>query len=78
MDKYASMFLHKRGYSVYYPSNLATRVEKMFTNSYLPQQLNYTVKFPQSSILHCAFSSQIEKAMTKTIYCHRENRFVLQ
>ena len=36
------------------------------------------VKFPHSPILHYAFSSLIEKTMTKTIHCHRENRFVLQ
>ena len=37
-----------------------------------------SVKFPHSPILHCAFSSWIEKTMTKTIHCHWENRFVLQ
>ena len=36
------------------------------------------VKFPHSPILHYAFSSWIEKTMTKTIHCHWENRFVLQ
>ena len=36
------------------------------------------VKFRHSPILHYAFSSWIEKAMTKTIHCHWENRFVLQ
>ena len=36
------------------------------------------VKFPYSPILHYAFSSWIEKTMTKTIDCHWENRFVLQ
>ena len=36
------------------------------------------VKFPHSPLLHYAFSSQIEKTMTKTIHCHWENRFVLQ
>ena len=36
------------------------------------------VKFPHSPILHYAFSSWIEKTMTITIHCHRENRFVLQ
>ena len=38
------------------------------------------LKFPHSPILHYAFSSWIEKTMTKTIECHmhRENRFVLQ
>ena len=36
------------------------------------------VKFPHSPILHYAFSSWIEKTMTKTIHCHCENRFVLQ
>ena len=35
------------------------------------------VKFPHSLILHFAFSSWIEKIMTKTIYCHWEDRFVL-
>ena len=34
-------------------------------------------KFPHSPILHDAFSSWIEKTMTKTIHCHWENRFVL-
>ena len=37
-----------------------------------------TVKFPHSLILHYAFSSWIEKTMTKTVHCHWENRFVLQ
>ena len=36
------------------------------------------VKFPHNPILHYAFSSWIEKTMTKTIDCHQENRFVLQ
>ena len=36
------------------------------------------VKFPHSPVLHYAFSSWIEKTMTKTIHCHWENRFVLQ
>ena len=31
-----------------------------------------------SPILHYAFSSWIEKTMTKTTYFHWENRFVLQ
>ena len=35
------------------------------------------VKFQHSPILYYAFSSWIEKTMTKTIHCHRENRFVL-
>lgn len=35
------------------------------------------VKFPHSLILHFAFSSWIEKIMTKTRHCHWENRFVL-
>ena len=37
-----------------------------------------SVKFLHSPILHSAFSSWIEKTMTKTIHCHWENRFVLQ
>lgn len=36
------------------------------------------VKFPHSLILHFAFSSWIEKIMTKTRHCHWENRSVLQ
>ena len=36
------------------------------------------VKFSHSPILHYAFSSRIEKTMTKTTHCHWENRFVLQ
>ena len=38
----------------------------------------FSVKFPHSPLLHYAFSSRIEKTMTKTIHCHWENRFVLQ
>ena len=34
------------------------------------------VKFPHSPILNYAFSSWIEKTMTKTINFHRENRFL--
>ena len=41
-------------------------------------EVEYRVKFPHSPILHYAFSSWIEKAMTKTIHCRWENRFVLQ
>ena len=44
----------------------------------LPLQAPLLVKFPHSPILHYAFSSWIEKTMTKTIDCHWENRFVLQ
>ena len=40
--------------------------------------LELLVKFPHSPILHYAFSSWIEKTMTKTIDCHWENRFFLQ
>ena len=40
--------------------------------------IQYAVKFPHSPILHYAFSSWLEKIMTKTIHCHWENRFVLQ
>ena len=40
--------------------------------------LFWSVKFPHSPILHYAFSSWIEKLMTKTVDCHWENRFVLQ
>ena len=40
--------------------------------------LEIPVKFPHSPILHYAFSSWIEKTMTKTIDCHWEKRFVLQ
>ena len=36
------------------------------------------VKFPHSPILHYAFSSWIEKTMTKTIDYHWEDRFVSQ
>ena len=35
-------------------------------------------KFPQSPILHYAFSSWMEKTMTKTMHCLWKNRFVLQ
>ena len=35
-------------------------------------------KFPLNPILHYAFSSWIEKTVTKTINGHWENRFVLQ
>ena len=38
----------------------------------------YLVKFPHSSILNYAFSSWIEKIMTKTIHCHCENILFLQ
>ena len=34
------------------------------------------VKFPHSPILYFAFSSWIEKTMTKTIHCYWGNRFV--
>ena len=33
----------------------------------------FRVKFPHSTILHYAFSSWIEKTMTKKIHCHWEN-----
>ena len=36
---------------------------------------NQLIKFPHSPILHYAFSSWVEKTMTKTIRCHWENRF---
>ena len=36
------------------------------------------VKFPHNPIPHYAFSSWIDKTMTKTIHGHWENRFVLQ
>ena len=39
--------------------------------------IQHSVKFPHSPIPHYAFSSWIEKTMTKTIHCHWENRFVL-
>ena len=50
-----------------------------FTVICFENSLNYCVKFPHSPmpILHYAFSSWIEKTMTKTIHCHWENRFVL-
>ena len=35
----------------------------------------FRVKFPHSTILHYAFSSWIEKTMTKKIHCNWENRF---
>ena len=38
----------------------------------------FSAKFPHSPILHYAFSSWIEKTMTKTIQFHWENRFILQ
>ena len=48
-----------------------------FTVICFENSLNYCVKFPHSPmpILHYAFSSWIEKTMTKTIRCHWENRF---
>ena len=51
-----------------------------FTVICFENSLNYCVKFPHSPmpILHYAFSSWIEKTMTKTIHCHWENRFALQ
>ena len=39
---------------------------------------NQPIKFPPSPIPHYAFSSWAEKTLTKTIHCHRENKFVLQ
>ena len=39
---------------------------------------NNEIKFPHSPNLHYAFSSWIEKTITKTIHFHWENRFVLQ
>ena len=46
---------------------------------YFPLTLSHVrVKFPHSPILHYAFSSWIEKTMTKTIDCHWEDRFVSQ
>ena len=53
-----------------YAYNGFTKIAQSFTRG--------SVKFPNSPILHCAFSSWIEKTMTKTIHCHWENRFVLQ
>ena len=44
----------------------------------VPFDYRFTIKFPHSPILYCAFSSWIEKTVTKTIHCHWENRFVLQ
>ena len=41
-------------------------------------EVETTVQFPHSPIIHYAFSSLIGKTMTKTIHCHWENRFVLQ
>ena len=38
----------------------------------------FLVKFPHSPKQHYAFSSWVEKTMTKTIHRHWENRFVLQ
>ena len=41
-----------------------------------PWRKVYWVKFLHRPILHYAFSSWIEKTMTKTMHCHWENRFV--
>ena len=39
--------------------------------------IQHSVKFLHSLIPHYAFSSWIEKTMTKEIHCRWENRFVL-
>ena len=45
----------------------------------IDQQISISlVTFPHSPILNYAFSSWVEKTMTKTIRCHWENRFVFQ
>ena len=50
------------------------------SNEDLKMQLtqNNEIKFPHSPILRYAFTSWIEKTITKTIHFHWENRFVLQ
>ena len=49
---------------------------QMVNTAILCDPKRIVVKFPHSPILHYAFSSWIEKTMTKTIHCHWENRFV--
>ena len=92
MDKYVSMFAQKRllgllsfkscntcGKNVY--EQISTSTTKL--HGKISEQLHTTLCMSilhgaLCSVLHCAFSSWIEKAMTKTIYCHLENRFVSQ
>ena len=54
------------------------KYSKAETKKMKNKETDIEVKFPHSPILNYAFSSWIEKTMTKTIHCHWENRFVLQ
>ena len=54
------------------------KYSKAETKKMKNKETDIEVKFPHSPILNYAFSSWIEQTMTKTIYCHWENRFVLQ